>query len=104
MDLVTVVIPAFNTGSLIGEAIDSVIAQTYPRIEIIVIDDGSADRTASIAREKLGADCTGPWQVIELGRNRGVSAARNAGIHAAQGTWIQLVDSDDFLAPSKIEF
>ena len=104
MDLVTVVIPSYNTARLIGDAIDSVIAQTYPHIEIIVIDDGSADGTAHVAREKLSTDCKGPWRVIELGENRGCSAARNAGIYAARGAWIQLVDSDDFLAPSKIEF
>jgi glycosyltransferase involved in cell wall biosynthesis len=103
MDLVSVIIPTYNTAEYVSASIDSVIAQTHQNIEIILVDDGSKDDTVSVARKKLQNDFKGPWRIIELGDNRGLSTARNTGIRAAQGVWIQLLDSDDLLAPSKIE-
>ena len=103
MKLVTIVIPCFNSEEFIGSAIRSAIAQTYRNIEIIVVDDGSKDNTAAIARHILGSEFRGAWRLIEFQVNRGVNAARNAGWRAAQGSWIQFLDSDDFLAPTKIE-
>ena len=98
MDLapVSVVIPAYNSEEFIGEAIQSVQAQTLPVSEIIVVDDGSSDRTAEVARE-LGAT------VIQQ-PHRGISAARNAGIRAATQEWIALHDADDIWHPRKIEY
>lgn len=101
MELASVIIPTFNSEMYICESIDSVLAQKYPCIEIIVVDDGSADCTVEIARQKLHGFAR--WQVIELGSNGGVSAARNAGLRAASGSWIQFLDSDDILMPEKIE-
>jgi glycosyltransferase involved in cell wall biosynthesis len=103
MELVSIIIPGYNAEKFIGRAIQSAIAQTYPHIEIIVADDGSTDETPAVARDKLGKDFKGTWQVIELGINKGVSAARNAAIRAARGSWIQSLDADDILAPTKIE-
>ena len=102
MELVSVVIPTFNSQDAIVGAIDSVLAQNYEAIEIIVVDDGSSDHTVAIAREKLGG-CAKPFRVLEFGVNKGPSAARNAGWRAASGTWVQFLDSDDLLMPFKIE-
>jgi glycosyltransferase involved in cell wall biosynthesis len=102
VELVTVIIPAFNSERLINHAIDSVIAQGYPNIEIIVVDDGSTDGTVATARRKLTTDAI-PGQVLELGTNRGPSAARNAGLRIANGSWVQFLDSDDLLMPRKFE-
>jgi glycosyltransferase involved in cell wall biosynthesis len=101
MDLVTVIIPTFNSERFVSDAIDSVIAQNYPKIEIIVVDDGSTDRTVKVVQQRLqGASLN--WRIIALGNNMGPSAARNAGLRAASGLWIQFLDSDDLLMPGKI--
>jgi glycosyltransferase involved in cell wall biosynthesis len=101
MDLVSVVIPAYNSEKWIKTTLNGVLAQSYPELEIIVVDDGSTDRTAEIAEHALHA-FQGPWKVLRQ-PNKGVSAARNKGWRAAGGSWIQLLDSDDFLAPEKIK-
>jgi glycosyltransferase involved in cell wall biosynthesis len=103
MELVSTIIPAYNAEKFITRAIDTVIAQTYPNIEIIVVDEGSEDETVALTQQKLRRDFKGQWQVIEFGNNRGVSAARNAALRAANGSWIQSLDADDFLAPTKFE-
>jgi glycosyltransferase involved in cell wall biosynthesis len=102
-ELVSVVIPTYNSENFVAHAIDSVIGQTYPRIEIIVVDDGSRDDTVAVARAKLQKDFKSRWQVLELGSNQGPSNARNVGLREAQGSWIQFLDSDDWLAPRKFE-
>ena len=103
MELVSVLVPAYNTEKYISSAIDSVITQTYPKIEIIIVDDGSTDMTVAVAKNKLQKEFNGPWRVLELGSNRGVNTARNIAWRAAKGSWLQCLDSDDFLAPNKIE-
>lgn len=102
MELVSVIIPTFNSRRFISEAIDSVLAQKHSSIEIIVVDDGSTDDTIAVARQKLQRDAQ-RFQVLELGTNKGPSAARNAGLRAANGSWLQFLDSDDVLMPCKIE-
>jgi glycosyltransferase involved in cell wall biosynthesis len=92
---VSVVIPAYNEEARIREALASVRAQTVQPYEIVVVDDGSTDRTASIARA-AGA------RVIEQ-PNRGLAAARNAGIRAAGAPWIAFLDADDHFFPHKLE-
>jgi glycosyltransferase involved in cell wall biosynthesis len=101
MALVSVIIPTFNSERFVGDAIDSVIAQDYPRIEIIVVDDGSTDNTVAVVRKAL-QNYTLHWRIIELGNNIGPSAARNVGLQAANGSWVQFLDSDDLLMPGKI--
>lgn len=101
MELASVVIPTFNSEKYIRGCLDSVFAQKYPRIEIIIVDDGSTDNSVALAREILQGFPT--WKVIELGKNQGASAARNAGLRAATGAWVQFLDSDDLLMPDKIE-
>ena len=103
MSLVSVVMPTYNSAKWVNETIDNLILQTYPHIELTVVDDGSRDDTVSVVRNKLRNDFKHDWQIIELGSNRGPSAARNVGLRAATGSWVQYLDSDDFMSPSKFE-
>jgi len=101
MSLVSVIMPTYNAEKWVAATIDSISAQTYPGLELIVVDDGSSDDTVSVVRKKLQKDFKSGWQIFELGANRGPSAARNVGLRAASGSWVQFIDSDDFLAPTK---
>ncbi len=94
--LVSVIIPTYNRGWIIGEAVDSVLAQEYPNTELIVVDDGSTDATDAV----LAA--YGDRIRLLRQKNRGVSAARNAGIRAAAGELIAFLDSDDLWLPAKL--
>ncbi len=87
---VSVVIPVFNRPRRVCRAIDSVLSQSRPAQEIIVVDDGSSDTTVR-SLQKYG----GQIEMIRHNTNRGVSAARNSGIKKARGEWIALLDSDD---------
>src|ERR1044072_212389 len=95
---VSVVIPTYNSGPYLLEAIDSLLAQTLLPSEIIVVDDGSSDDTP--ARLK---DYRGRIRYIYQ-ENMGVSAARNRGIEAANGDFIAFLDADDIWHPRKLEF
>lgn len=94
---VSVVIPAYNAGKTIGRALDSVLAQTRPPDEIIVINDGSTDSTEEIVRRNY------PSVVLITQANSGPSAARNAGISASRGEYTAFLDADDRWLPEKIE-
>jgi glycosyltransferase involved in cell wall biosynthesis len=96
--LVSILIPAYNAEEWITDTLQSAISQTWQRKEIIVVDDGSRDRTAEVARRlasKQVAVVTVP--------NRGAAAARNHAMRLSQGDFIQWLDADDLLAPDKIE-
>lgn len=98
--LVSVVIPAFNAARTIEATLRSACAQTYPNLEIIVVNDGSTDATASIVRRMRADD----WRVRMIATpNRGVACARNEGIMAARGAYIAMLDADDLWHPAKIE-
>lgn len=94
---ITVVIPAYNAEQTIGRAIDSVLAQTRPADEVIVIDDGSVDGTAEVVR------AYGDKVIFIQQENAGVSVARNAGIEAATSDWIAFLDADDEWLPEKLK-
>jgi glycosyltransferase involved in cell wall biosynthesis len=96
--LVSILIPAHNAESTIAETLQSAIGQTWRRKEIIVIDDGSTDRTAAIARGFAGPNL----QIVST-ENRGLSAAVNLALSLSKGDFIQELDSDDILATDKIE-
>ena len=94
---ISVVIPTYNRAHTLPRALDSVLAQTRPAAEIIVVDDGSSDHTESMLRQGY------PMVRYLRQSNLGVSAARNTGIQAACGDWIALLDSDDAWLPEKLE-
>ena len=100
MDTVTVVIPTWNRASLIGRAIDSVLAQELPpghSLEVIVVDDGSTDSLAEVLQRYEGrVSC------VRHERNLGAAAARNAGVAAGTGTFVAFLDSDDTWQPGKL--
>jgi glycosyltransferase involved in cell wall biosynthesis len=98
MASVTVLIPAYNSANHIRRSIESVLKQTVPPLEVIVIDDGSTDGTANIANSYGGI-----IRVISKGRNCGLPAARNFGLENAAGGWIAFLDSDDEWEPRKNE-
>jgi len=102
-DLISVIMPTHNSAKWVTYTIDNLAAQTYPNFELIVADDGSQDDTVSVVRSKLAKGFRNPWQIVELRNNRGPSAARNLALKVAKGTWVQYLDCDDFLAPSKFE-
>jgi glycosyltransferase involved in cell wall biosynthesis len=93
---VSVVIPTYNRAWCLGEAVDSVLAQRFRDFELIVVDDGSTDATAAVL-----AGYGGTIRILQQ-ENRGVSAARNAGIAAARGELIAFLDSDDIWLPVKL--
>src|SRR5262245_47307538 len=97
-DLVSVVIPSYNYGQFVGEAVESALLQTWRGgVEVIVVDDGSRDDT----RRRLGPYMDRIRYIYQ--ENRGLSGARNTGIRAARGEWIALLDADDRWHPEKTE-
>lgn len=95
---VSIIIPLYNAEKYLMETLNSALNQTYPNIEIIVIDDGSQDQSYSIAK-KIEADNI----IVVQQTNKGASAARNYGLSLATGDYIQFLDADDLLSPDKIE-
>ena len=95
--LVSVIIPTFNRGHLLGEAIDSVLAQTYRPIECVVADANSTDDTLEVVRRKQAAiQKNGRFKLLYVTeRDRGASASRNLGLRNCTGEFIQFLDSDD---------
>lgn len=94
---VSVIIPNYNYGRFLGEAIESVLAQTRPADEIIVVDDGSSDDSVEIARS------FGSAVKVIVQKNGGVGAARNHGVREASGDIVAFLDSDDRWYPEKLE-
>jgi glycosyltransferase involved in cell wall biosynthesis len=95
--LVSIIIPTYNCGRFLSDAIESGLAQTYPRIEIIVVDDGSTDNTGSVAAKYEDR------VTYMVQRNEGPASARNAGIVASKGDYLVFLDSDDRLLPEMVE-
>ena len=98
--LVSVIIPAFNAAADIRPALNSVVAQTYQEIEVIVVDDGSSDATAAIVEEFVTRDAR--FQLVRQS-NAGVGAARNVAIRKACGKYVAPLDADDLWFPEKLE-
>jgi glycosyltransferase involved in cell wall biosynthesis len=95
--LITVIIGAYNAERYLGEAIESVLAQTYRNFELIVVDDGSTDRTGEIA-----ASYGDPVRCIRQA-NGGMAASRNRAIPEARGDYLAFLDADDRFPPEKLE-
>lgn len=100
MQLVSVILPAYNAELFLNKAIDSVLAQTYTSIELIIIDDASTDNTKTIISSYTVID--NRVKPIFLNDNVGVAEARNKGIKRARGDFIAFIDADDFWYPEKI--
>ncbi len=98
--MLSVIIPSYNRAALLGRALRSVFAQTRACDEIVVVDDGSQDGTASLLQE-LKAKAPVALHVVRQ-ENRGAAAARNAGIERAQGELIAFLDADDWWQPQKL--
>ncbi len=92
MDLISVIIPAYNIENYLEACVKSVVGQTYTNMEIILVNDGSTDQTGEICKQLVKTD--NRIQLIEQ-RNQGLSAARNAGIEVANGEYLTFIDGDD---------
>lgn len=92
--IVSVIVPIYNTKEYLISCLDSILSQTYPALQVILVDDGSTDGSGGICDEYAQKD---PRVQVIHQKNRGVSAARNAGLEAATGDWIGWVDSDDWI-------
>ena len=99
-ELVSVIVPAYNVAPYLEQCLESIVAQTYTHLEVIVVDDGSTDASGAIADEWAVRDRR--VRVIHQ-PNAGLSAARNTGLNAMQGTYVTFIDSDDFVAPQYVE-
>lgn len=94
---VSILIPCYNADRWIAQAIESALNQTYPNTEVIVVDDGSTDRSLAIIQQ-FGDKIR--W---EAGANRGGNVARNRLLELSRGEWVQYLDADDYLLPDKLE-
>lgn len=99
--LVSVIIPTYNREKFLERSVFSVLSQTYPLFEIIIVDDGSTDKTFEVASSLMRINDR--IKYIRSERNLGAQAARNIGIRAAQGEWIAFLDSDDEWLPKRLE-
>jgi len=103
--LVSVVIPTYDRAQQTIAAIESVLAQTYPNFEIIVVDDGSTDGSRDVIEKFTSQRTNGCHRILFFSQpNQGASIARNAGIAKAQGKYIAFLDSDDVWVPEKLEW
>ena len=94
--LVTVVVPAYNSSAFLRQAVDSALGQTYPFVEVIVVDDGSTDGTTEVVAGY------GSKIVFIHQRNAGVAAARNTALRVARGELVAYLDADDVWDPDKV--
>jgi glycosyltransferase involved in cell wall biosynthesis len=101
--LVSVIIPTYNRAHLIGQTLDSVLAQTYQNWECIVVDDSSTDHTEEVISNYLKQDLRFQYHSRPHDRPKGANACRNYGFELSKGDYIQYLDSDDLLSKNKIE-
>jgi len=95
---VSVVLPVFNAAGTIGEAVESILGQTYTNFELIIVDDGSTDETSSVIKSFQD-----PRIRVLHQANRGAGAARRAGVQAAKGRYVAVQDADDLSMPRRLE-
>lgn len=98
---VSIIIPAYNAGKFLHILLDSLNKQTINDFQTIIVDDGSTDNTSSLVK-KLSCSLAYPIRLIQQ-ENKGVSAARNAGLEQSEGEFVIFIDSDDYVAPTFIE-
>jgi GT2 family glycosyltransferase len=95
-DTITVVVPCYNAAAWIGATLRSVVAQDWPEIELLVVDDGSTDASVAIVKREF------PRARVLTRSNAGAAAARNLGMQAAQGRWVAFIDADDYWLHGKL--
>ena len=99
-DKITVIVPVYNVESYLRKCLDSIIAQTYKNIEIVVVNDGSTDASGEICKEFSEMD----HRIIYIEQeNAGISAARNTGLNNMSGNYVTFVDSDDWIESNYVE-
>jgi glycosyltransferase involved in cell wall biosynthesis len=98
-ELISVIIPTYNRAQVLSRAVESVLGQSYNNLELIVVDDGSSDNTAEAIKEIEDKRI----KYIKSSENKGVAAARNAGIKESHGDYIAFLDSDDQWLPDKLK-
>ncbi|HET9152797.1 MAG TPA: glycosyltransferase family 2 protein [Solirubrobacterales bacterium] len=98
---VTVLVGAYENERTVARAVASILAQTEPNLELIVIDDGSRDGSAAAAQEAIGSDPRG--RVLRLERNLGIARSLNAGVQAAAAQFVAIQDADDYSHPNRLE-
>lgn len=103
-NLASVIIPTYNRAAYLGKALDSVWAQTYRPIEVVIVDDGSTDNTKHVIDEWAKKHITKDFRCEYIHqKNSGAPTARNTGMKNATGRFLQFLDSDDYLMPEKLE-
>jgi glycosyltransferase involved in cell wall biosynthesis len=100
-DLISVIVPVFNTELYLSKCVESILAQSYRNLEIIIINDGSTDRSRDICLRFVQQDNRIVY--LEHEQNRGLSSARNSGLNRASGQYISFIDSDDFIHETFID-
>ena len=100
--MVSVIVPVYQVEKYISACIQSILAQTYRDFELIIVDDGSRDRSAQIAEDLLKESREHSFRIVHT-ENKGVSAARNTGLSMAKGDYIIMVDADDVLSPDFLQ-
>ncbi|HYN69035.1 MAG TPA: glycosyltransferase family A protein [Candidatus Eisenbacteria bacterium] len=99
---VSVVIPCYGQAEYLGEAVESVVGQTYPDWEIVIVDDGSPDATAAVAHQLIARHPDRPIRLVRQA-NQGLPSARNSGIAASTGRYVLPLDADDVLLPEMLQ-
>lgn len=99
-ELVSIIMPSYNTAKFISETIESVSAQTYPNWELIIVDDCSTDNTNEVVKSFLLDDRI---KYIKNEKNSGAAVSRNRALREAKGKWVAFLDSDDLWLPEKLE-
>ena len=99
--LISIIMAAYNTEKTIEQAINSVLSQTYPDFELLVVNDCSTDKTAMLAEAIVKKDDR--VRLISNEKNSGVSYTRKHGLEEASGEWVAILDSDDAWAPEKLK-
>lgn len=99
--LISVIVPVYNVGDYLERCMDSVLSQTYPNFEVVLVDDASTDQSGAVCDACAARDSR--VRAVRLSQNRGPSAARNEGIRRARGAYISFVDADDRVEPDLLE-
>ncbi|NJM39416.1 MAG: glycosyltransferase [Anaerolineae bacterium] len=101
---VSIIVPTYNRADLLGEALDSVLKQTFTNWEVIVVDDGSVDDTKALVSKYIDRDSDRHSRIRYIYQaNKGLPGARNTGLRAATGDYIAFLDSDDLFLPHKLQ-